>query len=65
MKLHEALDISLKAVDREIENMVKFDRDIPRASQLAKSIIELIRSGGKRVRPLMVIVGSRFGPRPG
>lgn len=64
MKLHEALDISLKAVDREIENMVKFDRDIPRASQLAKSIIELIRSGGKRVRPLMVIVGSRFGPAP-
>lgn len=64
MKLHEALDISLKVVDREIENMVKFDRDVPNSSQLAKSIIELVRSGGKRVRPLMVIVGGRFGPAP-
>ncbi|MDU4698528.1 MAG: polyprenyl synthetase family protein [Paenibacillus sp.] len=64
MKLEETLNISLKTVDREIENMVKYDRDVPRSSQLAKSIVELIRSGGKRVRPLMVIVGSRFGPDP-
>ncbi|WP_018749803.1 polyprenyl synthetase family protein [Paenibacillus sanguinis] len=61
-RLEEALNIPLNTVDREIENMVKFDRDVPRSSQLAKSIMELIRSGGKRVRPLMVIVGSRFGP---
>lgn len=61
-RLEETLNIPLKTVDREIENMVKFDRDVPRSSQLAKSIMELIRSGGKRVRPLMVIVGSRFGP---
>lgn len=64
MKLDETLNISLISVDREIENMVKYDRDVPRSSQLAKSIVELIRSGGKRVRPLMVIVGSRFGPNP-
>lgn len=64
MRLEETLNISLKTVDREIENIVKFDRDVPRSSQLAQSIMELIRSGGKRVRPLMVIVGSRFGPAP-
>ncbi|MUG46459.1 polyprenyl synthetase family protein [Paenibacillus woosongensis] len=64
MILHEELGISLRAVDKEIENIVKFDRDVPRSSELARSILELIRSGGKRVRPLMVIVGSRFGPAP-
>lgn len=62
MRMNEQLGISLKAIDKEIENMVKFDKDVPRSSDLAQSIIELIRSGGKRVRPLMVIVGSRFGP---
>ncbi|GGH37986.1 polyprenyl synthetase family protein [Paenibacillus segetis] len=64
MKLDEALNISLRAIDREIENIVKFDKDVPRASTLAKSIVDLVRSGGKRIRPLMVIVGSRFGPSP-
>ncbi|GIP60932.1 polyprenyl synthetase family protein [Paenibacillus woosongensis] len=64
MNLHEQLGISLRAVDKEIENMVKFDKDVPRSSELARSILELIRSGGKRVRPLMVIAGSRFGPSP-
>ncbi|GGF99222.1 polyprenyl synthetase family protein [Paenibacillus aceti] len=61
MKLDEALDISLRAVDREIQNIVKYDKDVPRSSTLAKSIIDQIQSGGKRIRPLMVIVGSRFG----
>lgn len=64
LTLDEALNISLRSVDREIENMVKYDKDIPRSSALGKSIVELVRSGGKRVRPLMVIVGSRFGPSP-
>ncbi|GAA0134666.1 heptaprenyl diphosphate synthase component II [Paenibacillus sp. YSY-4.3] len=64
MNLNAQLGISLRAVDKEIENMVKFDKDVPRSSELARSILELIRSGGKRVRPLMVIVGSRFGPAP-
>ncbi|WP_410770932.1 polyprenyl synthetase family protein [Fontibacillus sp. BL9] len=64
IKLDDALGISLRSVDREIENMVKYDKDVPRSSELAKSILDLVRSGGKRVRPLMVIVGSRFGPSP-
>lgn len=64
MKLDKALHISLTSVDQEIENIVKYDKDVPRSSVLAKSIIDLVRSGGKRIRPLMVIVGSRFGPAP-
>lgn len=64
MKLHEALNIDLEAINREIEQLVTRDKDVPKNSQLSKSILELVRSGGKRVRPLMVIVGSRFGRKP-
>jgi heptaprenyl diphosphate synthase len=64
MKLHEALHIDLNEINREIENLVARDKDVPKKSQLAQSILELIGSGGKRLRPLMVIVGSRFGPKP-
>ncbi|WP_138495177.1 polyprenyl synthetase family protein [Paenibacillus pinistramenti] len=62
MKLNEALQIPLTSIDREITNIVKHDPDVPRSSELAGAITGLIASGGKRLRPLMVIVGSRFGP---
>ncbi|WP_150272161.1 polyprenyl synthetase family protein [Paenibacillus tepidiphilus] len=62
MKLHEALHIDLNEINREIEYLVARDKDVPKHSQLAQSILELVRSGGKRLRPLMLIVGSRFGP---
>ncbi|WP_019913859.1 polyprenyl synthetase family protein [Paenibacillus sp. HW567] len=61
MKLHEALNIDLNEINLEIQNLVARDRDVPKKSQLAQSILELTGSGGKRLRPLMVIVGSRFG----
>lgn len=61
MKLAEALHISMDSVDREIENIVKLDKDVPRGSAIMEGITGLIRSGGKRIRPLMVLVGSRFG----
>ncbi|NUU61754.1 polyprenyl synthetase family protein [Paenibacillus agri] len=61
MKLHEALNIDLKEINREIENLVARDKDVPKNSQLAQGILQLVGSGGKRLRPLMVIVGSRFG----
>lgn len=64
MKLHEALNIDINEINHEIENLVARDRDVPKKSQLAQSILELIGSGGKRLRPLMVIVGSRFGRKP-
>ncbi|UQZ34638.1 heptaprenyl diphosphate synthase [Paenibacillus sp. PK3_47] len=64
MKLHEALHIDLNEINREIESLVTRDKDVPKKSALAQSILELVGSGGKRLRPLMVIVGSRFGPKP-
>lgn len=64
MKLHEALHIDLNEINREIESLVTRDKDVPKKSTLAQSILELVGSGGKRLRPLMVIVGSRFGPKP-
>ncbi|WP_223067103.1 polyprenyl synthetase family protein [Paenibacillus caui] len=64
MKLDEALQISLHSINREINNIVRQDKDVPRSSLLAESISGLIASGGKRLRPLMVVVGSRFGPSP-
>ncbi|WP_106769063.1 polyprenyl synthetase family protein [Paenibacillus faecalis] len=64
MKLHEALNVDINRVNREIEQIVKHDPDLSRSSIVAKSVLELIRSGGKRLRPIMVLVGSRFGPKP-
>ncbi|MHA6534414.1 polyprenyl synthetase family protein [Paenibacillus sp. BAC0078] len=64
MKLHEALNIDLNEINLEIQNLVARDKDVPKKSQLAQSILELTGSGGKRLRPLMVIVGSRFGRKP-
>lgn len=61
MKLHEALNIDLNEINNEIKNLVARDKDVPKKSQLAQSILELTGSGGKRLRPLMVVVGSRFG----
>ncbi|MFC7680536.1 polyprenyl synthetase family protein [Paenibacillus sp. GCM10028914] len=63
MKLHEALNMDINRVNREIENIVKFDPDLPRSSIVAKSVLELVRSGGKRLRPVMVLVGARFGSK--
>ncbi|WP_438347821.1 polyprenyl synthetase family protein [Paenibacillus sp. FA6] len=61
MKLHETLNINLPRINRAIEHIVRSDKDVPSSSIISKSILTLIRSGGKRIRPLMVIVGSRFG----
>jgi heptaprenyl diphosphate synthase len=63
MKLHEALNIDLGQINREIEQLVTKDKDVPKHSQLSSSILDLVGSGGKRLRPLMVIVGSRFGKK--
>ncbi|OAB45413.1 polyprenyl synthetase family protein [Paenibacillus glacialis] len=64
MKLHETLNINLRRINKNIEDIVRLDRDVPFSSVLSKSILALIRSGGKRLRPLMVVVGSRFGTIP-
>lgn len=45
MKLHEALNIDLNEINREIKNLVTHDKDVPKKSQLAQSILELTGSG--------------------
>lgn len=62
--LPETLQIDIHRINREIEHIVKYDKDVPRTSVLARSVLQLIRSGGKRLRPVLVIAGSRFGCAP-
>lgn len=62
MKLHEALHIDLGTINEALEQAVRSDPDLPADSVVANSVIGLIRSGGKRLRPMLAVVGSRFGP---
>ncbi|TLS51948.1 polyprenyl synthetase family protein [Paenibacillus antri] len=62
MKLHEALGIDLAAVDAAMVRVVTEDADLPKDSPIANGVLELVRSGGKRLRPMLVLTGGRFGP---
>lgn len=62
--LSQQLNISLDRVNRDLERIITYDQDLSSRSVVATSILDLIRAGGKRLRPLMVIVGSRFGESP-
>lgn len=64
VSLSDQLNISLRRINRDLERVVTHDPDVSSRSVIAKNVLELIRSGGKRLRPIMVIVGSRFGPDP-
>lgn len=64
MKLHEVLHIDLSMIDDALKQVVLTDPDIEQPSVISESILSLIASGGKRLRPIMVIVGSRFGDAP-
>lgn len=61
MKLSEALHIDIDRIDKEMIDLVRYDRDLSVFSVVKRSVIELIQAGGKRLRPMMVIIGSRFG----
>jgi heptaprenyl diphosphate synthase len=61
MNIDERLQIDLNRIEKELVRIVKSDTDLRKNSYVTKSIIEMIRSGGKRIRPIMVVVGSRFG----
>lgn len=61
MKLHEALGIDLKRIDEQLLQVMTTDPELPADSIIAHRVRRLIRAGGKRLRPMMVIVGSRFG----
>lgn len=60
-RLHHRLGIDLEEIDQVLESVVETDEELPRPSVVYDSVIELIRAGGKRLRPVMVIVGGRFG----
>lgn len=65
MKLHEALGVDLDLLNRRLIEVVETDSALPRPSVVADSIVQLIKAGGKRLRPIMVMVGGRFGQRQG
>ncbi|MFD3271337.1 polyprenyl synthetase family protein [Paenibacillus dendritiformis] len=62
--LQERLHIPLARINRDLERIVLHDPDVSSRSIVALSVMDLIRAGGKRLRPIMTIVGSRFGSRP-
>ncbi|TCZ76353.1 polyprenyl synthetase family protein [Paenibacillus albiflavus] len=61
MNLDQMLKIDLNRIEKEIIKIIKNDPDLPKNSDVRKSLTDMVRSGGKRLRPIMVIVGSRFG----
>ncbi|WP_152395001.1 polyprenyl synthetase family protein [Paenibacillus guangzhouensis] len=63
MKLSDALRIDVDRIDKEMIDLVRYDRDLPVFSVVKRSVLDLIQAGGKRLRPMLVIVGSRFGMR--
>ncbi|GBG10067.1 polyprenyl synthetase [Paenibacillus agaridevorans] len=64
MKLDEALHIDLGEIDHTLRTIVESDPSLSHDSDIRKHVLRLIAAGGKRLRPMMVIVGSRFG-KPG
>lgn len=61
MKLHEALRIGLKQINDSLTEIVASDSSLQDRSEIREHVLKLIAAGGKRLRPMMVIVGSRFG----
>ncbi|OWA35201.1 heptaprenyl diphosphate synthase [Saccharibacillus sp. O16] len=61
--LHQKLRIDLRRIDREMKRIVKYDNDVPPGSELEQALLQTIEAGGKRLRPMLVLVGSRFGSR--
>ncbi|WP_028543840.1 polyprenyl synthetase family protein [Paenibacillus taiwanensis] len=64
LSLADQLHVSLKRINRDLERIVTYDEDLTSRSVITRNVIELVRAGGKRLRPIMVIVGSRFGSDP-
>ncbi|GGN99747.1 polyprenyl synthetase family protein [Saccharibacillus kuerlensis] len=63
MELHKKLRIDLRRIEREMKRIVKYDNDVPPNSELERALLRTIEAGGKRLRPMLVLVGSRFGKR--
>lgn len=61
MKLHERLQVPVAEIDAAMEQVVLTDPDLTDSPAVSDSILGLIRSGGKRLRPILVMIGGRFG----
>lgn len=64
MKLHEALRINLTELSEQLVAIAATDPDIQAEPWIADSVTRLVEAGGKRLRPMMVLVGARFGTEP-
>ncbi len=61
MNIHNQIGVDLASFDRLLREVVTSDRDLTPPSVVLSSVLDLINAGGKRLRPLMVVLGSRFG----
>lgn len=52
--------MDLHVIDEALNQVVLTDHDLLQPSIISDSILRLIRSGGKRLRPILVITGARF-----
>lgn len=59
--LHEQLHLSITEIDELLLHIIQSDDELQRSSLLYSSIEGLIAAGGKRLRPIMALVGGRFG----
>ncbi|MHA7963999.1 polyprenyl synthetase family protein [Paenibacillus sp. CAU 1782] len=62
MKLYDQLGIDLDEIDRTLCNVLESDTSLSfSASPVREHGLSLVRAGGKRLRPVMAIIGGRFG----
>jgi len=59
--LHEQLQLSITEINELLLNIIQSDNELQQPSLLYSSVERLILAGGKRLRPIMALVGGRFG----
>jgi heptaprenyl diphosphate synthase len=59
--LHEQLQLSIAEINELLLHIIQSDNELEQPSLLYSSVERLIMAGGKRLRPIMALVGGRFG----
>lgn len=59
--LHEQLQLSITEINELLLRIIQSDDELQQPSLLYDSVERLILAGGKRLRPIMALVGGRFG----
>lgn len=59
--LHEQLQLSINEINELLLDIIQSDNELQQPSLLYTSVERLIMAGGKRLRPIMALVGGRFG----